>query len=406
MNNLKIIMALSHTKRQRIDISDSDSSDTESWPRYITITGEGLSKLSSIAIMKGIQGMAGSPKDVTRQRNGQLLVEVEKKSHSSNLLRTTQLAGVEVQCTPHKTLNSCKGVVRSYESVHCTEEELLEWLKPQGVTAVKQIISRRGPIPSPTPVLFLTFDGSKLPKSVTVGFEHCRVDPFIPNPMRCFKCQAYGHHSDSCKKQQVCACCGSSDHMHSRQTPCGETPNCVNCKGNHSAFSRDCPVWKKEKEIQTLKVTKGISYPEARKLVNQPTVSYAAVAAKPVCKQDAGTQTSYTWLGEQPTIVTPATSKTVPPPTKPIQPVTKDQHTNTTEPSIHNNNTATTSSASSGLKARDNSHVGQRSRIATSGDNSSSEEEMESEVPTRVSPAPTKGANSKAVLDRSKFKHK
>ena len=44
---------------------------------------------------------------------------------------------------------------------------------------------------------------------------------------------------------------------------------CVNCGKDHLSRSSDCEVWKKEKEIMKLKVTKNLTYPEARKLYDQ-----------------------------------------------------------------------------------------------------------------------------------------
>ena len=42
---------------------------------------------------------------------------------------------------------------------------------------------------------------------------------------------------------------------------------CANCGEDHPSYTRSCPAWKKEKEILTIKHTKNIPYPEARKIV-------------------------------------------------------------------------------------------------------------------------------------------
>ena len=39
-------------------------------------------------------------------------------------------------------------------------------------------------------------------------------------------------------------------------------------RGEHAATSRTCPVWKREKEIVTIKYKESLSFPEARKIVN------------------------------------------------------------------------------------------------------------------------------------------
>ena len=39
------------------------------------------------------------------------------------------------------------------------------------------------------------------------------------------------------------------------------------CSEDHPSYTRSCPAWKKEKEILTIKHTRNIPYPEARKIV-------------------------------------------------------------------------------------------------------------------------------------------
>ena len=59
----------------------------------------------------------------------------------------------------------------------------------------------------------------------------------------------------------------------------------MNCQGDHIAISRDCPKWKIEKDIVTLKYTEKISFSDARKRL-QPSFdpskdSYATVTQTP-----------------------------------------------------------------------------------------------------------------------------
>ena len=65
------------------------------------------------------------------------------------------------------------------------------------------------------------------------------------------------------------------------------------------ATSRNCPVWKKEKEIITIKTERKISFPEARKLVEtsfpSPTSRTYAAAVKPSTRTSA-CQTELAWV--------------------------------------------------------------------------------------------------------------
>ena len=65
------------------------------------------------------------------------------------------------------------------------------------------------------------------------------------------------------------------------------------CKGEHPAFSKKCPKFLKEKEIQSLRVKRKISFTEARKIVRathapSKTTSYAAAVS---IKQNVACQT-------------------------------------------------------------------------------------------------------------------
>jgi len=47
-----------------------------------------------------------------------------------------------------------------------------------------------------------------LPSSVCIGYLRYRVKPYIPQPMRCQKCQGYGHIAANCKRDVKCVRCG------------------------------------------------------------------------------------------------------------------------------------------------------------------------------------------------------
>ncbi|XP_023214774.1 uncharacterized protein LOC111617717 [Centruroides sculpturatus] len=137
-------------------------------------------------------------------------------------------------------------------------------LSDQGVTAVRRISIRRDGKLIPTKHLILTFNKLTLPSFITAGYLRCPVRPYVPNPLRCFKCQRFGHSQTSCRGKSVCAQCGTEGH---NSTECTGTPCCVNCKDEHPSYSRKCPAWQREKEIQRVKTVNNLPYPEARRMV-------------------------------------------------------------------------------------------------------------------------------------------
>uniref|UniRef100_T1JDD0 CCHC-type domain-containing protein n=1 Tax=Strigamia maritima TaxID=126957 RepID=T1JDD0_STRMM len=91
----------------------------------------------------------------------------------------------------------------------------------------------------------------------------CPVRAYIPNPLRCFKCQKFGHTQQSCRFSPACDNCGGADHIANICT--ASSPSCVNCRGAHPASSRQCPTYTFEKRIQEYKVSNNVSYFEAKK---------------------------------------------------------------------------------------------------------------------------------------------
>ena len=97
---------------------------------------------------------------------------------------------------------------------------------------------------------------------ITVGYLKVKVALFVPNPMRCFSCNKFGHMSQRCKVAVKCPDCGKDKH----EGRCEGPKLCSNCNGPHTSSAKDCPVWQKEKEIQCVCIEKRISFPEARRL--------------------------------------------------------------------------------------------------------------------------------------------
>ena len=71
------------------------------------------------------------------------MVEANRKSQTDNLLKITKFFNINVTVTEHKTLNSCKGIIRDRMLKHETEENITEYLKTQGVIACKRFTIKK-----------------------------------------------------------------------------------------------------------------------------------------------------------------------------------------------------------------------------------------------------------------------
>jgi len=149
------------------------------------------------------------------------------------------LAGCPVTACPHRTFNTCKVVIRCAQLVDCDEEETLRELKPQGVSAITIITVKDNSGGSNT--FIITLKTPSIPKYLHIGYLRLPVSTYIPNLLRCFNCQEFGHGKKACRGRETCAKCGQVGHI-------SDQPKCLNCNGNHSAFDKNCHKWLFEKK--------------------------------------------------------------------------------------------------------------------------------------------------------------
>jgi hypothetical protein len=207
-------------------------------------------------------------------------------------------------------------------------DELTAELSDQGVVAVHNIKQRRDGIEritpviiltfrTPTPVIILTFRTPTPPKEIFAEYLAVKVDVYVPNPLRCFKCQQFGHHQSACKRSVVCPKCSMAAHG---EEPCTNPVKCVNCSGDHPTYATTCPRWVQEKEVCRIKVTSNVSFPDARRIVTGGTGnisvqrSYAATVTQrtfaTVTQRTIATQTDVTNCTCTAPITTQNTSET------------------------------------------------------------------------------------------------
>ena len=187
-----------------------------------------MADLSPFVIEKCIQSLVGQPKTIKKLKSGDLLLEVDRKQQVENLLKTTKIFDLKVKLSLHQSLNSSKGVIRCPELRPCSDKEIIDNLTDQGVTGVRNVSVRKNGVLKSTNTYVLTFN---TPKKIKVAFLSVNVEVYIPNPLRCYQCQVFGHHEDYCMKKQICGNCGGERHCNDDRN-CKNTAKCVNCNGN------------------------------------------------------------------------------------------------------------------------------------------------------------------------------
>ena len=266
-------------------------------PRILVLSSE-EKKLGSLSPFQRKEGCDrfGKVRRCDKLRDGAIEVEFATAADAARALRATAFTytvreggdrrevSIPMAVTPHRTKNSCRGIISCYDLRGVSDAEITDGLSPYGVTHSRRIISRRGGNTVPTDSIVLTFNGNDLPASVTVGYVRVRVRMYIPNPMRCFRCQRFGHTRTHCNGRPTCSKCASTDHP---DQPCdSDTLRCVNCgegQTPHASSDRTCPKYAEEKEILAIKVTRNMSFREAREAYHEthPKTSYAQKVKTP-----------------------------------------------------------------------------------------------------------------------------
>lgn len=193
-------------------LTEPGNSAPAHWPKFLLVRSADETKsiqvINAVVISKTIAGQIGSEDfEVTRLRSGDLLVKVSSDAHSRSLhLSAIHFHGVSypVKVQPHQSLNSSKGVARCREFKLFSEDEILDALTSQGVSQAKRMTFMKDGLRHSSGTVILTFNTPELPERIKLGFVVVKIDPYVPNPMRCFQCQKFGHTASNCKKGLLC----------------------------------------------------------------------------------------------------------------------------------------------------------------------------------------------------------
>ena len=234
------------------------------WTKFLKMScadGKELARASPFFLQKAITAQIGQPKKIKKLRDGSLLIEAATESQSEKAQSCSLLGGkIEVICKPHPTLNTKKGIIHCPELDSDNIEDIKTELSGQGVEEVRRITRKNNVL---SHLYILHFKTHSLPKELKVGYLNVLVKPYIPSPIRCYKCLRLGHHKDVCRSRPSCHSCGYEDtDGHS----CGTERYCINCDSSHSPWDRSCPSWLRERRIRELQVTRDVPLREARRL--------------------------------------------------------------------------------------------------------------------------------------------
>lgn len=120
----------------------------------------------------------------------------------------------------------------------------------------------------------LAFKGASLPSYVYIFGLRTLVTPYIFPVTQCSKCWKYGHTRLLCPSTKVV--CPKCTKNHENCEIIKYT--CINCRGDHMALQKICPVYKKERRIRELMAEFNCTYRKALTMYVPPTPNPSPVS--------------------------------------------------------------------------------------------------------------------------------
>lgn len=224
-------------------------------------TGEGFRGMNPLKIAESLKNVSESVKAQVLP-NGALLVWCTGGEQLAKAKKVNKICGKKIEVTVAEQHGEVvKGVIYGV-CADMSEREIKDNVIGGEVVEVRRFKAREGGNAN-APVM-LTFKGKTLPLRVFIGCLSFQVRNYVRPPLRCFKCQRFGHMAAACRGNRRCAKCGGEHDL----SECGVSVHqCCNCGGPHMASSRECSLFMKAKKVQEVKEQQKITYAEALKKV-------------------------------------------------------------------------------------------------------------------------------------------
>ena len=209
-----------------------------------------------------------------RGRGNSIKLEVKSEIESDlGLKNIRQLANfpVRVWCpmTTQIRPKNKVGVISPVDLDTNLQEEFIPYLKltDKDVNNCKILeakrLNRRG---RDLELVKVVFEGDFLPEKVIWNNLIYKVRPYIFSPLRCYKCQGYGHGASSCTGRNVCSYCSK----YHKFEDCLQDDDviCCHCRLDHFTGDRCCEFYKAAANIEDLKQKGEITYLESKRRYN------------------------------------------------------------------------------------------------------------------------------------------
>ena len=228
------------------------------------------SNLNPFNILRFITNYLGEEPTSLRRHQNEYAIQVNPNDQANKVQQLKDLKGHDCEIVECKCFNETKVVFYTYQHEFTNTEKFKEGLQ-EDYQITELVPAHWIKTKNMKATAFLAiFKGKDNPQYISIPGEQAKTKLYehIPNPIRCNKCQSYGHAEKYCKAfVPICGKCSTPGH---RVETCNNASiKCHHCSEPHYAGHRTCQKQKEGKAIMTLQVKERLTRREAIQRLDQ-----------------------------------------------------------------------------------------------------------------------------------------
>lgn len=255
----------------------------EEYKVLVKFSSEAVNQMNPLKLTKALKETIGIIEGAKILRDGKMIVFCKDSKQQKAAVGIKTLVGQKVTCSVVEGKKWIRGVISGIP-IDISADVIKRNISGATVLEARRLKYTRNKERLDSLSVMLRFDEEKMPSRVFLGAMSYVVRLFIPPPLRCFKCQKFGHVAAVCRGKQRCARCGGEHEYGGCEE--GVKPKCCNCGGDHSAGYGGCQVRKSAAMVQNVKVVEGITYAEAIKRVKDTEKAVEKIAVLPKIREE------------------------------------------------------------------------------------------------------------------------